>query len=103
VKVFKGIYLVISNKYVLSVLVLAAWLLFFDRNDVFSQYDRHQDVKKLEAEANYFTNEIAQNKKVENELKSDPKLLEKFAREHYLMKKDNEDIYLLVEDSLEKK
>ena len=37
------------------------------------------------------------------ELKSDSKLLEKFARERYLMKKDNEDIFLLVEDSLEKK
>ena len=99
-KIVKGIYSVVKNKYVLTVTVMAVWLLFIDRNDVFSQYDRHQEVKKLETEANYFRNEIAQNKKMESELKSDPKLLEKFAREHYLMKKDNEDIYLLVEDSL---
>ena len=33
------------------------------------------------------------------ELQSDPKLLEKFAREHYLMKKDNEDIFVIVADT----
>lgn len=102
-KIFKGIYSVLSNKYLLTISALAVWLLFFDRNDIFTQYDRHQDVKKLEAEANYFRSEILRNRKEENELKSDPKLLEKFAREHYLMKKDGEDIYVLVEDSLEKK
>ncbi len=102
-KIFKGLYAVVKNKYVLTIVGLTVWLLFFDRNDVFSQYDRHQEVKKLEAEANYFRSEIAKNKKEESELKSNPKLLEKFAREHYLMKKDGEDIYVLVEDSLEKK
>ena len=74
-------------------MLLTLWLLFFDRNDVFYQYERYQSVKKLEAEANYFKNEIARNKKEGEE----------FARERYLMKKDNEDIFLLVEDSLEKK
>jgi cell division protein FtsB len=103
VKILKGIYSVLRNKYVLTLTALAVWLLFFDRNDVFTQYYRHQEVKKLETEANYFKSEIAKNKKEESELKSDPKLLEKFAREHYLMKKDGEDIYVLVEDSLEKK
>ena len=87
----------------ITIAALATWLLFFDKNDVFSQIDRHNEVKKLEAEANYFRNEVTKNKREQAELKSNPKLLEKFAREHYLMKKDGEDIYVLVEDSLEKK
>jgi cell division protein FtsB len=91
---------VIKNKYLLTVLALAGWLLFFDKNDIFSQYDRHRQVKKLEAEANYFRAEINQNKKELNELQSDPKLLEKFAREHYLMKRDSEDIFIVVRDTL---
>ncbi|CAN5291752.1 hypothetical protein BH09BAC5_BH09BAC5_21110 [soil metagenome] len=103
VKIFKGIYSIVKNKYVLTVVVITAWLLFFDRNDVFTQMDRHNEVKKLESEVEYYRTEIASNKKAGVELQSDPKLLEKFGREHYLMKKDNEDIYLLVEDSLEKK
>lgn len=56
----------------------------------------------MEAEANYFKNEIARNKKEGEELKSDSKLLEKFARERYLMKRQRR-YFLLVEDSLEKK
>ncbi len=97
------ILLFLKNKYLITIAVFTAWLFFFDKNDVFSQIDRHREVKKLEAEENYFKTEIAKNKKEENELKSNPKLLEKFAREHFLMKKDNEDIFILVQDSTGKK
>lgn len=91
---------VLKNKYLLTVCALAVWLLFFDKNDFFSQYDRHQQVKKLETEASYFQDEISRNKRELHELQSDPKQLEKFAREHYLMKKDSEDIFVIVEDTL---
>ncbi len=87
----------------LTIVGVAVWLLFFDRNDVFSQYERHEEVKKIESEHNYYKTEIENNKREGVELQSNLKLLEKFGREHYLMKKDNEEIYLLVEDSLENK
>jgi cell division protein FtsB len=103
VKVLKGVFAFLKNKYFITIVALTVWLLFFDRNNVFSQYERNNEVKKLEAEHEYYRSEIARNKKEGIELQSNPKLLEKFGREHYLMKKDNEDIYLLVEDSLEKK
>lgn len=96
----KKIWAVLKNKYLITVVVLAVWLFSFDKNDIFSQYDRHQQVKKLENEAAYFRSEINRNKQELKELQSDPKLLEKFAREHYLMKKDSEDIFVLVEDTL---
>lgn len=96
----KKLWAVLKNKYLITVVIMAVWLLFFDKNDIFSQYDRHQQVKKLENEANYFRSEIEQNKKELKELQSDPKQLEKFAREHYLMKKDSEDIFVIVEDTL---
>lgn len=96
----KKIWAVLKNKYLITVVVFAVWLFSFDKNDIFSQYDRHQQVKKLENEAAYFRSEINRNKQELKELQSDPKLLEKFAREHYLMKKDSEDIFVLVEDTL---
>lgn len=80
-------------------LALAAWLLFFDKNDIFSQLERKAQVDKLEGEAQYYRNEIARNKQELHELQSNPLLLEKFAREHYFMKKDNEEIYILVPDT----
>ena len=99
-KFFKKLLPVIKNKYLITVVVLVGWLLYFDKNDVFSQYERRKEVKKLEQEASYFRDEIARNKKEQQELQSNPKLLEKFAREHYLMKRDGEDIFVIVTDTI---
>jgi cell division protein FtsB len=70
--------------------------LFFDKNDVFSQMDLNKQVNKLRTEKKYFTEEIRKNNKDMMELRTNPKNLEKFARENYLMKKDNEVIYVIV-------
>jgi cell division protein FtsB len=102
-KVLKITFSILKNKYVLTIVALVVWLLFFDKNDVFTQYDRHEQVQKLEQEVKYFRAEIARNRQEEKELQNNPKLLEKFAREHYLMKKDNEEIYILVSDSVQKR
>lgn len=78
-------------------------MMFFDRNDFISQYSYRQVLKKLKADNEYYQKEIEQNKKDMQELMSDPKHLEKFARERYMMKKDNEDIFLIVYDEPKKK
>ncbi|MBI3512107.1 MAG: septum formation initiator family protein [Bacteroidetes bacterium] len=99
-KIFKYTFKFFLNKYILTVLILAGWLLFFDKNDVFSQVDRHREVMKLQAESDYFRNEILRNKKEQHELQSDPALLEKFARENYFMKRDSEDVFVIVGDTV---
>lgn len=93
----------LKNKYVLSIIVFFVWMMFFDRNDFISQFSYRQDLKKLETDKEYYQKEIEQNKKDMQELMSNPKHLEKFARERYMMKKDNEDIFLIVYDQPKKK
>jgi cell division protein FtsB len=85
------------NKYLLTTLFVAVWVAFFDKNDVFSQFDLRQKLKDLEAEKQYYIKEIAQNKNDLHELRTNPDNLEKFVREKYLMKKDNEDIFVIVD------
>ena len=85
-----------KNKYFLTCLAIIAWLLFFDKNDVFSQFDLMQKCKKLEKERNYYISAIETNKSTLNELQTNKKSLETFAREKYLMKKDNEDVFVFV-------
>jgi len=75
---------------------LVVWLTFFDRNDIFTQYDLRQQVLKLEKERNYYLQEIIANNQAIDELHTNQKSLEKFARETYLMKRDNEDIFVIV-------
>ena len=87
---------VLKNKYLLTLLGLAVWLTFFDRNDISTQYSLRQDVKKLEKERDYYLQEISANKKNIEELQTNDKSLEQFARESYLMKRDNEEVFVIV-------
>lgn len=86
----------IKNKYFLTVLGLLVWLVFFDKNDVFTQYELIQKCKKLEKEKQYYISEIEHNIANLSDLQNNKKSLETFSREKYLMKKENEDIYVFV-------
>jgi len=89
---------ILRNKYILTLLVFFVWLLVFDRNNLIDRYKYHIELKNLEAEKEYYLNRIDVDSKKLNELKTNDANLEKFAREQYLMKKPNEDIYLIVEE-----
>lgn len=84
-------------------IALVAWLIFFDGNDFFTQYSYRKTLNELEKEKEYYTVEIANNRQELQSLISNKKNLEKFAREKYLMKKDNEDIYVILEKKEGKK
>lgn len=86
----------LKNKYFIVIVVLVVWLTYFDKNDVFTQYDLVQKCNKLKAEKEYYISEIEQNKKEIDELKNNSKSLETFAREKYLMKRDNEDVFVFT-------
>lgn len=94
----KRVLFIVKNKFAITSLAFIVWMLFFDRNDLSSQMQYTKQKKSLEAEKEFYEKEILKVEKNLEELSSDPKKLEKFARENYLMKKDNEDIYILVED-----
>ena len=92
------IFKILNNKYLITVLALLVWLLFFDKNDVFTQYELIQKCRKLEKDKLYYISEIENNRFSLNELRTNKKSLETFSREKYLMKKDNEDVYVFVTD-----
>jgi cell division protein FtsB len=94
----KKIFNIIRNKYLLTIIGLVVWIVFFDKNDLKTQLELRDDVKKLQEERNYYAAEIKQITSDISELNTNPETLEKFAREKYLMKKDNEDIFVIVEE-----
>ncbi len=91
-----------KNKYVVSLVVFAVWVSFFDRNDLFTQWGRKQELQKLETSTFFYENEIANTKKDLMDLNNKPAILEKFAREKFYLKRPNEDLFL-VNDSHDKK
>ncbi len=90
------------NFYFITSLVFITWMLFLDANDFLSQFRLWQEVKGLEAKKEYYQEKIEVVKKERTELMSNKQLLEKFAREKYLMKKQKEEVFVVVEEGKEK-
>ncbi len=91
------------NKYLLSIVIFVVWVSFFDRNDLFTQYDRKQELQKLETSAEFYEKEILTTKKDLMELNTNPAVMEKFAREKFYLKRPNEEIFLVTDSTVEKK
>ncbi len=85
-----------KNKYYISLLAFAVWMVLFDRNDIISQYQHISKLKELRDSRDYYIKDIKKLNDDIMELSTDQSQLEKFAREKYLMKKDNEDVYVIV-------
>ena len=95
---FKRLPAFLKNKYFYTILAFIVWMLFFDKNNFIYQFTLSSDLNNLKNEKEYYLSEIEVNDAATKELMTNTTTLEKFAREKYLMKRDNEDIYLIVDD-----
>jgi cell division protein FtsB len=77
-------------------------MLFFDSNDLFLQFQRNKKLNQLEAKKEFYAAKIKEVEADRMELLSDQDLLEKYAREKYLMRKPSEDLYIVVDGQEEK-
>lgn len=92
----------LRNKYLIVVAAFIIWMVCLDRNDLPSQYQLQSEINKLETQKDFFRTEIDKTREEQRELLSSPEKLEKFAREQYLMKKDNEDLFIIKEEPSKK-
>lgn len=74
------------------------WMLFIDSNDVASQIELTSKLNSLKSQKAYYLDKKVEVVKNKEELTTNKELLEKFARENYLMKKPSEDLYVVVQD-----
>jgi cell division protein FtsB len=75
-------------------------MIFFDENSLINHWELDREIDKLEKSNEYYRDQIEQDKKVIDNL-NDPDSLEKYAREEYKMKKENEEIFLIEYDTIE--
>lgn len=87
------------QKYKYWVIGLSAitWMTVFDGNNFIELIQLRSEVAELKEKRDYYQSEIILVRKTEKELFSNNRNLEKFAREKYLMKKDNEDLFIITE------
>ncbi len=92
----------LRNKYILSLAVFAVWMVFFDDRDVITTHFRYKkELTDLKNSKEYYQKQIEATREELGKLQSDPALLEKYARERYRMKRDNEDLYIIAEEQPE--
>lgn len=89
---------VLRNKFVLTTLIFGVWLVLFDQNNLVARFSDMKKLNQLKAEKEYYTKKINEDQRRMKELMTDKENLEKFAREEYLMKKDNEDVFIVIEE-----
>lgn len=85
-------------KYVITILVFTIWMSFFDKHDLISSYKMQSQLNELKNQKNYYKKELENTKQLQKAIFEHNSNLEKYAREKFFMKKDNEQLYVIVEE-----
>ncbi len=88
---------ILKNKYLITAVVFATWMIFFDHNDLFIQQARASELSDLEESKAFYKDQIEKTQQELKNIEASASSLEKIAREKYLMKKDNEDLFVIVD------
>jgi len=88
----------INNRYFYAGLLFIVWMVFFDQENIVEQLKLSKNLDELEDQKEFYLEEIKNNSEAIYVLETDTVLLEKYAREKYYMKKDGEDVFVLVPD-----
>lgn len=94
---------VFRNKYLLTIIIFIIWLILLDSNNLIARYKEMKELSKLKTDREYYIKRIEVDRKKIQELKTDNHNLEKFAREQYHMKKPDEDLYIILTPSEDRK
>ncbi|HOP04389.1 MAG TPA: septum formation inhibitor [Tenuifilaceae bacterium] len=96
--IWRKIYPWLRNKYLLTIVIFVLWMLLFDSSSWIDVFRQIRHIRKLEKEREYYIEKIEQDRNRLKELRTNNENLEKFAREQYLMKKPDEDIFVIDEE-----
>ena len=88
----------LKNKYLLTTLFFVVWMFFFDPKDLVSDFERRGKLNELEQSEQHLKQLITDSNTELDLLKNNAQSIEKYAREKYLMKKENEDLFIIKPD-----
>jgi cell division protein DivIC len=86
------------NKYFIVSALFVIWVCFFDDDNLIERFQNHREIQQLKRDREYYIQKISDDSERLKELKTNNENLEKYAREQFLMKKDNEDVFVIVEE-----
>ncbi|MEI7725679.1 MAG: septum formation initiator family protein [Bacteroidota bacterium] len=96
------IFRILINKFFLTTVAFVVWMVFFDSNNLLTRNHLQEKLDGLNLEKQFYLDEIKKDSTLTNQLMTDSTQLEKFARERYLMKKENEDLFLVIDTAADR-
>jgi cell division protein DivIC len=85
----------LRNKYLITSALFVIFLVYISENDVFTMFERNKKLQNLQKSEQHLTKLINDTRQELNLLKTNNQTIEKYAREKYLMKKENEDLFII--------
>ncbi len=89
----------LKNRFFLAGLFFVIWMLFIDNYSYLEHRVLNKEIEKLEDNKAYFQEQIRRDREAIRSLKNSD-ATEKYAREKYYMKRENEDIYIIETDTI---
>jgi len=90
------VYSILINKYFLSIVGFSVWIIFFDQHNLVDRYKSKQHLDQLKSDTVFYQNKIRDDRQKIKLLKTNPQNLERFAREQYLMKAPDEEVFVIL-------
>lgn len=97
-RVFK----IVWNRYFILTLAFVIWMFFFDQNSFFVHRELDKQIRLLENDETYFQQNLNKETEKLDQLNNNPAEIERIAREQHFLKKDDEDIFIIQEEKVEK-
>ncbi len=98
----KKVLKIFFNKYTITLVLFGVWMVFFDSSSVLNRMKYREKLNNLKQEKHFYLEEIKQDSILSQKLLSDSTEIEKFARENYLMKRDKEDVFLVIDTTVDR-
>jgi cell division protein DivIC len=96
-KLIKNIPGWLKNKYLLAGIFFLVWMLFFDPRDIGNEISKWRKYRELQISEEHLAKKITETREELKELKNNAGTIEKYAREKYFMKKDNEELFIIAD------
>lgn len=97
--VIKKLYALLAGYFtklqLLAILAIAVYVFLLSESNIFARWQYDSDIRELNSQIEYYKQQSESDQQKLKELEADKDQIEKFARENYLMKKSNEDIYII--------
>lgn len=92
------IWFLLRNKFFLTLIIFIVWLIVFDQHNLLDRYKSRRHLNQIKKDTTYYNEKIIQDRLSIKLLETDDESLKRFARERYLMKAPDEDVFIIVKE-----